>query len=322
MDTKTLIIIVFNILMFFTVTWFSFGLFRYIQKYNIFELYKAKFLGNINEYDRIRRRQVRLELEEKENTFQDINKKTNRINQIYALIGHAGILEKIPSFSEAGFLLIISSIAILLVLIFSFIRNITVGFIIGIAFIISIIYILNVIAYNRKTKLESQLLQFANACASASLQYSNIIDIMGSIYDQFTYPLREGLELCYVEAKQTNNKSEALRHLKDRYNSTQFSFVIDNMELCSNVTGDFHSTTQDISKTISIYSTSHEKRIALLRNAKVTIVVMFLMSLVILWALDAFLGGISNILLTTTIGNISIIALILVFLYGMNIKAD
>jgi len=126
--------------------------------------------------------------------------------------------------------------------------------------------------------------------------------------------------LC--RSKTNNNKSEALRHLKDRYNSTQFSFVIDNMELCSNVTGDFHSTTQDISKTISIYSTSHEKRIALLRNAKVTIVVMFLMSLVILWALDAFLGGISNILLTTTIGNISIIALILVFLYGMNIKAD
>lgn len=295
---------------------------KYLIQYRVFEGFWAKLTGNMHEYDRIKRQQLKKDIAARENSFSKEKTKMSFIGKIYALITASGIIETVPGFSESAFLATLAALTLVIFTVVSFFRNAIIGLVFAAVFLLITWYTLDLIAYNRKMKLEKQLLQFTNACASASLQYSNIIDIFGAIYDQFESPLREGLEACYVEAKSDNDKEAAIKHLQEKYNSSQFNFVIDNLQLCSSVTGDYYSVSRDISETISIYSQSHEKKRTLLRNAKVNISLMFVVALGILYSLSIFVGGIWNILFNTTVGNIVGLGLIVVFFYGMNLKTE
>ena len=287
---------------------------KYLIQYRVFEGVWAKLTGNMHEYDRIKRQQLKKDIAARENSFSKEKTKMSFIGKIYALITASGIIETVPGFSESAFLATLAALTLVIFTVVSFFRNAIIGLVFAAVFLLITWYTLDLIAYNRKMKLEKQLLQFTNACASASLQYSNIIDIFGAIYDQFESPLREGLEACYVEAKSDNDKEAAIKHLQEKYNSSQFNFVIDNLQLCSSVTGDYYS--------VSIYSQSHEKKRTLLRNAKVNISLMFVVALGILYSLSIFVGGIWNILFNTTVGNIVGLGLVVVFFYGMNLKTE
>lgn len=296
---------------------------KYLRDYRIFEGLYAKLKGDIQAYDRVKRSQMRTNMEANADSF--IKKKDEKesiLDRLYMMIAHTGITEIVPGFSEIGFAILLIFIAILLFVILSVIKSVITGFLTMLAFLIITWYVLDLIAYSRKIRMEKQLLQFINTCSSASLQFSNIIDIFGAVYDQFSSPLREGLEACYVEAKTTNDKALALKHLKNRYDSSQFSFIIDNLEMCSSVTGDYHATAKDVSETVSIYSASHEKKRMILRNAKVNIIVMFVMMIGILYLLSMFLGSITHVMFDTVVGNIITLAMVLILFYGLNIKTE
>lgn len=298
-----------------------FFIFKYFRDYQIFQSIYAKIRGNVAQFDRIKRMQMRQRLEESRNNFTREKKKDTFVQKFYRKMSMTGIPEKIPGFSELSMIAVMVFLTLTVFGVVTFLRTLFVGTVSALVFVIILWYTISLLIYQRKVSLERQLLQFTNACASASLQYSNIIDIFGAVYDQFDSPLRESLEACYIEAKQTNNKELALKHLEDRYNSAQFCFVIDNLDLCSSVTGDYHSAAKDITEPVALYSESYEKKRTLLRNAKLNITIMFFVSLGLLYSLSVFLGDLKNIIMQTTIGNLSILALILIFFYGMNMKA-
>jgi Flp pilus assembly protein TadB len=265
--------------------------------------------------------QIKQELEENRQLYYK-DKKPSLVSRLYATIAMTGVIEKVPGFSESAFFVMVIVLAVCVFGLVSWFKGAAVGGIAAVAFFIVVWYILSLLAYNRRIKLESQLLQFINACSSASMQYSSIIDIFGATYEQFKNPLRDALEECYVEAKQMNDKERAIRHLVEKFDSAQFAFVIDNLELCSSITGDYHGIAKDISETVAIYSNSHEKKKVLLRNAKINIGIMFGMCIVILYVLSLFLGGLKDVLLNTFAGNVGIILLILMLFYSMNMKAE
>lgn len=298
-------------------------LIRYLVEYRIFESIYAKIKGDIKAYDRIRRSQMRTSVMSKSDIYQtNTKKKDNIIDKIYLLITKTGVTDKIPGFSEASFLIILVVFLSLCFGIVTYLRNAIVGIAsVGFLFVI-IFYILSLFAYDRKMKLESQLLPFVNACASASLQFSNIIDIFGAIYDQFDYPLREGLEYAYVEAKASGREDIALDKLKDRYDSNQFNFVIDNLYSCSKATGNYHKVSRDIAEPIAIYSAAHKEKVAILKNTRRSILLMFVLSIGIIVGLNLFLSGVFDTLLHTTIGNIIGLGIILVLFYGLNLKTE
>lgn len=310
------------ILLLITSGFFIFNLVKYFYEYRIFASLIAKISGNLHEYDRIKRQQLKKDLEKEKNTFTREKQHIKPMQKIYELITATGITEKIPGFSESFFLVGIILITCSIFGIISYFRSINIGILFAGAFLLIVWYILDLIAYNRRMALEKQLLQFTNACATASIEYSNIIDIFGAIYDQFSAPLREGLESCYVEAKTINDRECAISHLQKRYNSPQFNFILDNLQLCSAVTGDYHAVARDIAETISIYSQSHEKKRILLRNAKINILMMFVASIGIFYSLSLFLDGLWDVLLKTTFGNVIGLALILILFYGMNLKTE
>lgn len=298
---------------------------KYLYDFKVFQLLLAKIKGDVLEYDRVRRTQMKKELERKNTILKDEtqeDKKSSFITKLYEKIRMTGIPARFPEFSELTFLLIVALLGILIFIGILIKASLPVAAVTLLLYFIAFWYVLDLIAYNRRMNVEGQLLQLTNACASASRQYSNIIDIIGSIYDQFTGALREALEACYVEAKTTNMKDMAFVHLKEKFNSVQFAFVIDNFDMCSSSTGDYYTVATDLAKTISIYTASHDRKAAKLRNAKLNISVMFGLCACILYFLTMFFDSGIAIIFKTTIGNILLVLLIGIFISGISIKAE
>ena len=316
-----IVTLVFRILMTIGVICFSAAVVKYLDEYEIFQSIAAKIAGNAAAYDKIQRKQRKIEAENLDVKVKEKDKKS-LIDKLFDAIAMTGVTEVIPGFSETGFLLVCGAVEIVIFLVMTRLR----GLVIGAASVagsgIVLLYTLSLIAYHRRVKLEDQLLQFVDSVASASVQFANIIDIFGAIYSQFKSPLRKGLEACYIEAKQTSNKEAALRHLVRRYDSAQFEFIIDNLKLCSEVTGDYRSICKDLSDTVSIFSTSHKAKQAILRSSKIQITIMFGMAFGIMFALNMFLGGLQDTILHTIPGNLCLGGLILLYFYGLNIKAE
>ena len=312
---------VFHILMLITIGACGIAIVKYLKDYQIFESIFAKIAGDAAAYDKIQRRQRKKEAEERNVQIREKSEKTI-IDKIYDGVAMTGLTEVIPGFSESGFLLICLIILVLSFIIMTRLR----GWIVGLGFVAAIIisgsYAISIITYQRRMKLEAQLLQFIDSVSSASVQFANLIDIFGVIYHQFKAPLRKGLEACYVEAKQTSNKDAALRNLVRKYDSAQFAFIIDNLKLCSDVTGDYRGICKDLADTVAIYSASHKAKQAILRNSKIQISIMFVMAFGIMYSLNMFLGGLKETLLETIPGNFCLGGLFLLYFYGMNIKAE
>ena len=320
--------LVLKILLFISTAMIFLFLAKYAKDYKIFFLLLAKIKGDVHEYDRVRRQQMKEEIQRRESFLEkDANAKDSKreisfISRLYKRIRMTGISTKFPGFSEITFVGVILVLGLLIFTVMSVVSTPIVSLIAVAVYLIMVWYMLDIVAYSRKMNVEGQLLQFTNACASASRQYSNIVDIIGSVYDQFTGPFREALQECYVDAKTNNNKALAFAHLKERFDSVQLAFVIDNFDMCSSSTGDYYAIASDLSKTVSIYATSHERKAVTLRNAKINIAVMFVIALVIIYALGTFFESGLSIILQTPIGNCLLILLVGVFIFGISIKAE
>lgn len=296
---------------------------KYMVEYKVVSLVLAKIRGDIFEYDRVKRTQIRASLEASKSILDQTEKdKDGVVSKLYKRIEMTGVSIKFPGFSETTFIFVALTIGIMLSAVFSVCSSPVTGGIIFVAYLVAVWYCLGLIAYMRKQNVESQLLQFTNSCASASRQYSSIIDIVGAIYDQFEGAFREALEACYVEAKTTNNQDLAFKHLKGKFDSIQLAFIIDNFVMCSASTGDYYMTATDLSKTVSIYTTSHEKKAITLRNAKIEVSVMFAIAGIIMYALGTFFESGLDVIFHTLIGNLLLVIMICIFLAGISIKAD
>lgn len=296
---------------------------KYMIDYKVVSLIVAKIRGDILEYDRVKRTQIRASLESSRSILdQDEKEKDTPISKLYRRIEMTGVSIKFPGFSETTFICMVVLVGIALFATLTICSSLLTGMLLLLAYLVAVWYCLGLITYMRKQNVESQLLQFTNSCASASRQYSSIIDIIGAVYDQFEGAFREALEACYVEAKTTNNQELAFMHLKGKFDSTQLAFIIDNFVMCSASTGDYYMTATDLSKTVSIYATSHEKKAITLRNAKIEVCVMFVIAGVIMYALGSFFESGLDVIFHTTIGNLLLIVMISIFLAGISIKAD
>ena len=183
-----------------------------------------------------------------------------------------------------------------------------------------IYYVIQILIYNRAVAVEEQIIDFVNLVTSTSRQYASIIDIFGAMYDKLKAPLSTALEECYVETKITNNLEAALFHLKEKFDSTQFEFVIDNLFLCSKENGQYFSVATDLSKIANVYFSSYHKKKQILRQAKINLTVMLLLSIGIMWMMGEFVGGGFIGMITSSAGLIIVSIMVLIYFYAMNMN--
>lgn len=323
MDVKTIELIL-EIALFVSVLLVFAFLGKYIKDFKIIELLSTKIKGDAYAYDRVRREQMKIDIEQSRGVL-NASKKKSRMQfttLLFKKIELSGLRIKFPGFSESMFLALSVVLGLIIFCVTNLFFTPMSSIVVLIAFFIIEWALLGIIVYQRKINVETQLLQFVNSVASASRQYADIIDIIGSVYDQFSGAFREALEQCYVTAKTTNNTGLAFDKLKSQFDTQQLAFVIDNFKMCSTSTGDYYTVATDLSKTIEIYSNSREKVNKTLKNAKINISAMFVIAIAIAYMLGIFFEGGLDIILHTFTGQLIIISMILIFIYGMSMKAE
>lgn len=294
---------------------------KWLKDYKIFQYIFANVAGKAEELDKIRRTQMKEAFKNSSDIMSNSDKKPTFIEKVYKYIQMSGIIEKVPGFSETAFLVIMVVVNIVAFIAMTLKASMIVGITIVVVINFMVYYLLSIAIYRRAVAVENQMIDFVNLIASTSRQYSNIIDIFGVIYEKFKNPLRTALELCYVEAKQTNNTELALEHLKDKFDSNQFEFIIDNLLLCSKENGQYFSVALDLSKMSNVYFSSYQKKMAILRQAKINLTVMFLLSIGIIYMMSSFIGGGLVAMVTSTSGIVICSFMIMLYLYAMNMKA-
>lgn len=294
---------------------------KWLKDYKIFQFIWASMRGKASEVDRIRRMQMREAYKDSSDIMSSRNGKPTIMQKFYRKISMSGIIGKIPGFSESAFLVVLGIVSFVLLLGLSFKFSFVAGIAITIIFNVLTFYLLSIAAYSRAIAVEDQMLDFVNLIASTSRQYSNIIDIFGVTYEKFRNPLRQALEECYVEAKQTNNLEQSLFHLKEKFDSTQFEFIIDNLLLCSKENGQYFDVATDLSKISNVYFSSFQKKKQILRQAKINLTVMLIISIGIVIMMGQFLGGGVRELVGSQAGIIITSLILLLYVYSMNMKA-
>lgn len=321
-DTLKILTLIDRILLFGFAILIAWKVLHYLVRYRILQTLFLRFQGNMKEYDKARRLQMQREVDENQGVFHRSESKISLLSKIYSLISRAGITKAIPGFSESEFL--IGSLMILFT-IFCWtwkVRDLFFAGIFSISLMIIEWYTISLIAYQRLIKLEDQLIEFANACASTSVVYSNLIDIFGAIYDQFENPLRLALEECYIEAKQTNDSTLAIEHLKKTFDSVHFSFVLDNLTISSKISEDYQEAAKNICDILIIFYSSREKKKAILKKARIDICTISFLAVLALFIISFFFEGMQDVIFRTSIGNSFLLGIFMIFFYGINIKTE
>lgn len=155
-----------------------------------------------------------------------VNKKINIIpsNKIRKLIVLSGILDKIPVTANVFFIV---SLAIELILIIA--GFIDFNIIPAAIFLILEYLILLKLQNNRLQNVYLQLEKFIHRCCD--LGYTDITEIFGSIYQDFNGAFSKDLANCYMEAKKTGNKEQAVQTLKNKYDIEYLNFCIDTLQM-------------------------------------------------------------------------------------------
>lgn len=318
-----------------------FLLIKYISDNHLIKLLFAKIKGNIEEADRIRTANIKKnislspikkksaegELEELKKLLTPQEEKHNKLvenlkkkkDSIYSLLYYSGLLDKNFSVTAIFILLILSS------LLFGSLIGLFISPMLGIASAVGLQvvfwYFLHINALKNKEKLENQLTTFVNACASASMKYTGLIDIIGEVYPDMEDPLKSALKFCYNEAKQKYDINSALIHLKNKFNSEQFSFVIDTLALCSRMTGDYRTTTNDIAETTKIYYDNFIKKQTAYKIGRSHVILIGLSAIALVFILGSFVTGMWDTALHTTIGNVLSILFVALFVYGVTMRS-
>lgn len=311
----------FMLIMFGIALFIGYSIAKWLRDYKIFQFIFAKIMRKSLALDKIRRVQMQTAFKKKSDIMANSNEKPTLLQKLYRAIQMSGVVEAIPGFSENSFLVFLSIANLMLFSVVSFQKSILVGLVLTVIFNFAIYYLLEILSYRRAVSVEDQMIDFVNLIASTSRQYSNIIDIFGVIYEEFSNPFQKALEECYVEAKQNNHTEVALEHLKDKFDSNQFEFVIDNLSLCSKENGQYFSVAMDISKISGIYYASYQKKKSILRQSKMNLSLMFFLAIGILFMMSNFIGGGMIAMITSTSGIILSSLMVALYLYAMNMKA-
>ena len=313
-----ILLLILKVVLFISITVLSFSTLAYLKKYNILKLIYTKFRGKTTDFDRIHRKNVKIDAA----SINTDTPKLKLLDKIYKYISNSGIEDVVPGFSESAFLFILCSIGIVVFFAMTYIGTVFLGILSIILLFFLSFYIMYILGRARRNRIDKQLLFFLDSCSLGSTQYDSIIDIFGAVYPSLDEPLQSAIKDCYIEAKQTNNKRKALKHLKKKCNTQQFNMIIDTFMVCEETTNKFTEVSKVLSKNIDNYQQMKNHIGRVQASARTSIGVLGGLCVFIVYFITSFFETSLMVFIDTAFGNILLIAYILLIFYGMNIKTD
>lgn len=318
------LIITLKVILIILLTYAIYNCIKYIQENRAFEKSARKMF--IKAEGKYRNRQE----EELRKRFEEGNQeKISFFYKIDLMLERSGLRKKIKFLNTEiylGIALVASSVAFISATIVTgaWIIGIIVFSIIVLMFYL-IIYIMSGLNYE---KVEGNILTFVNLLENYSQTNDDIVTIFGKIYEYLEEPLRGYIELFYEESISTGDVTKAFRNLENRIENTRFKEIIRNLEICSRHEANYQEIIKDCRYNLKEYLKNLQKKKAIIQNGRASLSMALGTSGFLVYMFSGFVPNLSEILITSPIGNaiilycIVIVAICIGMMLGFDRKGD
>lgn len=151
------------------------------------------------------------------------------------------------------------------------------------------------IRYLRQRNLkrtERNLTKLLDFLGNYSLSAGEVTGILGQISRYMEEPVRGALETCYYEAMTTGDAGMALIGMAERIEHPKFKELARNMEISIRYCADFALLVTSSRRSMREYLRMAQERRTLLREAKISLALLAVMSMVVLWMVMKLTGGV------------------------------
>ena len=182
--------------------------------------------------------------------------------------------------------LFITILIVVSVVIFYFVSVVTDEFIfaiLAVAFSVMMIYgTLKLLLFANKSKLDDDMLQFANMLENYSRTTDDIVSILGQVYVYLNEPLKTVVRECYVEMKSTGDISSAFARLSAKIGNRKFEELLQNIEMCSRHETNYEAVIAGNKIIIKEYLAEKELRKQMALSARLEICVLFVIAVYVI----------------------------------------
>ena len=232
---------------------------------------------------------------------------TNILRSLDIMINRSGIREKYSFFTTEVFITLTIMIVISTYFLSKFINNywgfnLLISMFAGLACYFSIYY-LSGISYE---KIDSQITNFINYLENFATTNVDIVTIIEKTAFYMEDPLKSYLEKFVTESRQGKIKL-AFQNLADKIENVKFQQLIKNLEIASRHEANYKEVVSESRIILKGYFKNKEKRKELIRNGRIELAMMLLISTLVLKMVTDITPNLANDIFTTTEGAIFVV---------------
>lgn len=234
----------------------------------------------------------RAEAEEKRRSLEGNVSKIKFINTFDEMLDRSGLKEKYSFLNSEVYISITLIIALLFYLLSKFIYNfIAFNLIIAIA----VCFISYLIVYYRSgiifQKIDNEIMSFINNIENFSTTSKDIVTIFEEVIPFTGDPLTKFLQEFVVTAKSSGDVRGAFVKLERRLENDDMVTLLKNLEMASRNSANYTEIIKEARKLFKKYFKQKNKRKLIIDNGRQSIIIVILVGLVMVYAVNSFIGG-------------------------------
>lgn len=284
----------------------SYFLFTYLKDSNLiangFKNFYEKAEADVEE----RKRLEKMQQVESGNTD-----KESLLLKLDKTITYSNIRKYVPFLNTGIFifsLVIFSSLALILGTVLS---DLSIGVALALAIILVYISVILFLSNKNYKQVEKNIVSFMNLVENYSKTNNDLIAILGKVYPYLEEPLKSNILEAYQLGKRTGNTDLALERLQNSVQHKYFREIIRNLTICSHYEANYEEVIEDSRSQLMEYLAGKEERAAMVRNARIELVILVATSAVVMYLMGSFIGqNVIAALRGTFIGEVILIYLI------------
>ncbi len=297
----------------------SYFLFTYLKNSNViansFKNFYEKAEADVEE----RKRLEKMQQIESGNTD-----KESFLLKLDKTITYSNIRRYIPFLNSGVFifsLVFFSSIALILGTVLS---DLSVGVTLAVIIVLTYVSVVLFLSNKNYKQVEKNIVSFMNLVENYSKTNNDLVAILGKVYPYLEEPLKSNVLEAYQLGKRTGNTDMALERLQNSVQHKYFREIIRNLTICSHYEANYEEIIEDSRSQLMEYLAGKEERAAMVRNARIELIILIATSAVVMYLMGSFIGTnviqalrgsfFGEVILIYLIGILAVIAFNLIFM--------
>ena len=286
----------------------SIFLFTYLKNNNVIANGLKNFYDKSEADVAERQRLEKMQLIESGNTD-----KEDFLLKLDKTILYSNIRKYIPFLNSNIFIFSMVTLASIALIVTTLLADISMGILASAIIIFTHLSLVLFLSNKNYKKVEENIVSFMNLIENYSKTNNDLITIFGKVYNYLDEPLRSHVQEAYYLGKRTGDTDLALETLQNSVQHKRFREIIRNLAICSHYEANYEEIIEDSRAQLMEYLAGKRERAAMVRNARIELVILCGTSGVVMYMMGSFIGeNIITALRSSFLGQMILVYLIVI----------